>query len=93
MLRVIACFAEQTKINMGELDVEARTKAKNQIINMFQRPGQLEKVEQLKHTYSRKKASVEAKIKSAMQSQLDGVRVGLEQLNTSLDMAKDIEQK
>lgn len=83
---------ERTKINMGQLEIEARAKAKNQIMNMFQRPGQLEKVEQLKHTYARKKASVEAKIKSAMQSQLDGVRVGLEQLNTSLEMTKDIEQ-
>jgi exocyst complex component 3 len=50
-------------------------------------------VEQYKRRVSRKKASVEAMLKSAMQSQLDGVRVGLNQLQTALLEIGEIKQK
>lgn len=83
----------KAKVNMAQLDAEAKATATKQIINMFQRPGQLEKVEQFKRTHLRKKASVEAKLKSGMQSQLDGVRVGLNQLHICLQEVKDIEQR
>jgi hypothetical protein len=50
-------------------------------------------VEQYKRRVSRKKASVEAMLKSAMQSQLDGVRVGLNQLQIALHEIGEIKQK
>ena len=50
-------------------------------------------VEQYKRRVSRKKASVEAMLKSAMQSQLDGVRVGLNQLQLALHEIGEIKQK
>ncbi|KAE8751434.1 hypothetical protein FOCC_FOCC001681 [Frankliniella occidentalis] len=75
---------------MDKLEAEARATATKHVINMLQRPGQLEKVEQYKRRVSRKKASVEAMLKTAMQSQLDGVRVGLDQLQVSLSEIKDI---
>ncbi|XP_034237969.1 exocyst complex component 3 [Thrips palmi] len=75
---------------MDKLEAEARATATKHVINMLQRAGQLEKVEQYKRRVSRKKASVEAMLKTAMQSQLDGVRVGLDQLQVSLSEIKEI---
>lgn len=42
---------------------------------------------------SHKKASLDAQLKSAMQNQLDDVKVGLNQLHESLDDIKDISTK
>lgn len=50
-------------------------------------------VEQYKRRVSRKKISVEAMLKTAMQSQLDGVCVGLNQLQTALQDIKEIRKK
>lgn len=50
-------------------------------------------MEQYKRRVSRKKASVEAMLKSAMQSQLDGVRVGLNQLQAALRDIGEIKEK
>ena len=52
----------------------------------------MEKVDQLAWRVSRKKASVEAMLKTAMQSQLDGVRTGLNQLERALQDIADIKQ-
>lgn len=81
----------KVKINIAQLEKEAKASATNSVINMLQRPGQLEKVEQYKRRLVRKKASVEALLKSAMQSKLDGVRVGLNQLIVSLGTVKKVE--
>lgn len=79
-------------MDVEQLEAEAKATAAKHVINMLQRPGQLEKVEQYKRRVSRKKASVEAMLKSAMQSQLDGVRVGLNQLQIALHEIGEIKQ-
>ncbi|KAF5273381.1 hypothetical protein FQR65_LT04673 [Abscondita terminalis] len=81
----------KSRINIVQLEKDAKASATHSVINMFQRPGQLEKVEQYKRRLVRKKASVEALLKSAMQSKLDGVRVGLNQLILSLGTVKKVE--
>ncbi|XP_067000156.2 exocyst complex component 3 [Anabrus simplex] len=79
-------------MEVEQLEAEAKATAAKHVINMLQRPGQLEKVEQYKRRVGRKKASVEAMLKTAMQSQLDGVRVGLNQLQTALQDIQDIKE-
>lgn len=79
--------------DLQKLEEEARATATKQVVNMLQRPDQLEKVEQYKRRINRKKASVETMLKTAMQSQLDGVRVGFDQLQSSLQSVYAIKQE
>lgn len=79
-------------MDVEQLETEAKTTAAKHVANILQRPDQLEKVEQYKRRVSRKKASVEAMLKTAMQSQLDGVRSGLNQLQTALVDIHEIKQ-
>ncbi|XP_034945828.1 exocyst complex component 3 [Chelonus insularis] len=72
--------------DLQALEEEAKATATKHINNMLQRPGQLEKVEQYKRRIGRKKASVDTMLKTAMQSQLDGVRVGFNQLQNTLEI-------
>ncbi|XP_056646544.1 exocyst complex component 3 isoform X1 [Diorhabda sublineata] len=78
------------KTNMRELEATAKLSATAKVINTLNRPGQLEKIDQIKQRYVRKKASVEAQLKSAMQQQLDGVRIGLNQLHRCLEDVAEI---
>ncbi|KAJ8970009.1 hypothetical protein NQ314_001438 [Rhamnusium bicolor] len=75
----------EKKLNMRDLEAAAKASATSKVINTFNRPGQLDKIDQIKQRYSRKKASVEALLKSAMQQKLDGVRIGLNQLHCCLE--------
>ena len=50
-------------MDLQHLDDDAREAALKDIKNMFQRPGQLEKVELYRHRVGRKKASVESLLK------------------------------
>lgn len=76
--------------DLKKLEEDAKTTALKHVVNMLQRPGQLEKVEQYKRRVERKKVSVETMLKTAMQSQLDGVKVGFDQLQVSLSSIKSI---
>lgn len=60
---------------------------------ILQRPDQLERVEQLKKKYLRKKAAADAHLKNAVQSQLDGVKTGLSQLRSCLEDIKVVQNK
>uniref|UniRef100_A0A1I8PFZ9 Amine oxidase domain-containing protein n=2 Tax=Stomoxys calcitrans TaxID=35570 RepID=A0A1I8PFZ9_STOCA len=79
-------------MDLKQCEEEARQAALKDIINMFQRSDQLEKLEQYRQRVARQKASVEALLKSGLQNQLDGVRVGLEQLKTCLQDVREFKR-
>ncbi|XP_066603462.1 exocyst complex component 3 [Prorops nasuta] len=78
---------------LQKLEDEAKVAAAKHVESMLQRPAHMEKIELYKRRICRKKASVEAMLKTAMQSQLDGVKVGFDQLQHSLDIITSMKKE
>uniref|UniRef100_A0A915EHY8 Exocyst complex component 3 n=1 Tax=Ditylenchus dipsaci TaxID=166011 RepID=A0A915EHY8_9BILA len=65
--------------------------ALQQVAAMFQRPSQLEKLDVLRKRADRKKAAVEAMLRTGVQSQLEGIRAAIGHLQAASDDVKQIE--
>lgn len=79
-------------MDLKSLDKEAEAAALKEIQNMFQRSGQLEKLDTFRNRVQRKKASDETLLNSALHQQLNSVGSGVQQLKSSLGDAKDVER-
>lgn len=75
------------------MDKEAEALALKEIKNMFQRSGQLEKIDIFRQRIQRKKVTDETLLKSALNQQLNSVGSGLQQLKASLEDAKEVEDR
>ncbi|KFD61843.1 hypothetical protein M514_12304 [Trichuris suis] len=75
-------------MDVPTLEEEAFAGAVKQVASMIQRSDQLDKLDHYKSMISRKKAAVDAMLKTAVHVQLENVRAGLNQLNF---VAKDAE--
>lgn len=80
-------------MDLKSLDKEAEAAALKEIQNMFQRTGQLEKIDTFRHRIQRKKMTDETLLKSALNQQLNSVGSGLQQLKSSLEDAKLVEER
>lgn len=75
---------ETDEIDLADLEVQAKANALKQACTMLQRPDQLDNIEQYKKRILRKKAMTDAQLKTALQSQVEGVRDALTSLKNSV---------
>ncbi|KAH9364021.1 hypothetical protein HPB48_015352 [Haemaphysalis longicornis] len=81
-------------MDVTALEAEAKAAAIKHVTSMLQMPEQLDKVQQYKKRVSRKKASVEAMLKTALQSQLDGFRTALSlQKSLPKDVLEEVKEE
>ncbi|XP_017461316.1 PREDICTED: exocyst complex component 3-like, partial [Rhagoletis zephyria] len=81
-----------SKVSIEALEKEGYQTALKQVSNMLQRPDQLEKIEHYKRRVKRNINSKEGMLKTAMQTQLDGVKTGLIHLKTAQQDISDIKK-
>jgi hypothetical protein len=61
---------------------EAAEAASRQVADLLQRPDGLDKLDLLRRTYEGKRQRVESRLRSVVQTQLDGVQQGLKDLKS-----------
>ncbi|THD18090.1 Exocyst complex component 3 [Fasciola hepatica] len=71
-------------LHLSELEVKARADAVRRVAEFFQKPEQLEKIDMVKARFLEQKTATEVQLRMALHSQLDGSRIGLEKLDSSL---------
>ena len=79
-------------MDASKIQRQAEAAALDQIQKMFQRPDALENLDQIRKKGERKKAAVEAMLRTAVQSQLEGIRTAIGHLQTASEDVKAIEE-
>ena len=75
--------------DIAHLEVDARASALKQVCNMLQRPDQLEKIDQYKRRLNRKKASVDAMLKTALQVRVRATHLSVGTPRATLDILRN----
>ncbi|GMT16111.1 hypothetical protein PFISCL1PPCAC_7408 [Pristionchus fissidentatus] len=76
---------------MNNVEKEAREKALEVVAKLIQRPDQLDRIAEMKKKSERKKAAVEAMLRTGVQSQLEGIRTAIAQLRAAADDVAAVE--
>uniref|UniRef100_UPI00358EA35C exocyst complex component 3-like n=1 Tax=Myxine glutinosa TaxID=7769 RepID=UPI00358EA35C len=83
-------MASRTDLTIEELEQLALGTAVKRVSLMLQYPDQIDRVEQYRKREARTTSTLEMRLKSALQSQLEGVCLGLSQLHEALEHARHI---
>ncbi|XP_065898637.1 exocyst complex component 3-like [Dysidea avara] len=71
---------------------DSTEQASKEIAKKLTKPEHLDQVDQLIRQYSRQKASIESRLRNAVQTQLDGVQKGLADLRKAVGVVKEIKE-